>query len=274
MLTATKLRAFPNDIPYDATSVHLDDNSLVVLSAVSPALRHLSVQRNRLTCVSGLGDAARLVSLTLSHNRIGHLAGLPESPELSSTLVELELSNNLLRSSNLSGLRGLRALQTLDLSHNSLDAMDIVGTLGMESLQQLNLAHNRISVLEGIETLKALERFGLGHNRVTRVSLKPGVRWRALKTLDLVQNDFRRVHTFLRQCELLLNCVQSLDTSGNPMHLRCGSIDGTTASAHGTDEANTMLAARRLSYRSAIMNAAGAQLRVLDGEDITDSSVS
>eukprot|EP00937_MAST-01D_sp_MAST-1D-sp2_P006627 g6627.t1 len=261
-----KLLAFPTDLSPGTASLYLDDNDIAELPrALPPALRFLSLNRNAVCVIGEMGLSARLVSLSLSHNRVRSLVGLRDTPSLHATLVELELAHNCVGAAELRRLHGLRALQTLDLSHNDLDSMAPFAELELESLQQLSVSHNRISALTGLDALTSLERLDASNNQITAVAVAAAARWPALRHLDLSSNRLARVRAFARQCHGLLRAVQDLRLEHNPMQRRAaGSAGGAGGAAASPAEE-----ARRISYRATLAHAAGPQLRNLDGAPVS-----
>ena len=143
------LTAVPPEIPMDATSLHLDGNSLgTVLTEIFLGRTRLSLlllNSTALTAVTNrtfLGLRA-LKRLHLEHNHLTDLswaALFPDSPGLE----ELYLHHNLLRALGRETLVGLESLRVLTLHNNQLVSLapDSLGPAQLPALRMLTVGKN------------------------------------------------------------------------------------------------------------------------------------
>ncbi|KAK5006038.1 hypothetical protein LTR28_006970 [Elasticomyces elasticus] len=153
----------------------------------------------------------KLEKLGLRNNHIPSIE-LPEV--LSETLVELEISDNMI--SHCKGFETCTKLKSLDLGYNNIKHIKRVGTLkalehlylvqnkisriegldGLTNLKNLELGANRIRVIEGLETLTALEQLWLGQNKISKLENLDTLT--NLKTLSIQANRITSLSSLAR----------------------------------------------------------------------------
>jgi Leucine-rich repeat (LRR) protein len=124
---------------------------------VSPIQIELDLSGNFFTSfVPELSQLRYLKKLNLSRNGIEELWELPSSVE------QLSLAENLLRTAN--GLQRLPRLQSLDLTGNQINGLQPLGEL--KQLKGLYLGGNRISTLTGLAQFPAILEIDLENNSI------------------------------------------------------------------------------------------------------------
>lgn len=144
----------------------LTDSTLVRLPS---SIHHLNVHNcsNPIVCQFWLNSTRwpnQLITLELPNNRLDAMPSLNIS-----SLKQLDLSSNLLRSLDLTHFRWCSALRQLNLSHNQISSAAVNRPFSaLLQLQYLNLAHNRIDSLRPLQlhTLSTLIELDLSNNRL------------------------------------------------------------------------------------------------------------
>lgn len=126
------------------TRIDASGNALEVVDglAAPPALRWLSLARNRVSDLAPLRGAATLEVLNVAHNALEGKLGVSRL----SGLKALIANDNALTA--LGGLERCRQLNTLVLSRNALTAPP-TWLAGAGALQKLQLSHNKLTDLGG-----------------------------------------------------------------------------------------------------------------------------
>ncbi len=105
-------------------------------------------------------SSSSIESIDLSHNNISYISPYFFSP-ISSTLIELDLSDNRLQNLTLEHLSGMRFIQFLKLSNNQLDTLEYNTFRESKYIQVINLDHNYLrdfppDLFEGCVNLRVL----------------------------------------------------------------------------------------------------------------------
>ena len=156
----------------------LDDN---VLYLFKDTLKILKLSHNNLTNYNCI-HFNQLEILHLSHNKLKTFIGLYP------TLMELDLSHNLLSNFNLNDLS--THLISLNLSHNSIHSINMANfpqlkmlNLSFNQLKRINLTENRcleqvylnnnqLSQLIGLECLEYVQELHLNNNQLSSIHFK------------------------------------------------------------------------------------------------------
>ncbi len=242
------------------TYLDLYDNKLEALPAEVThltALRVLDLSFNHLR--TGLEHLTALTALHELYLTANHLKHVPSHVfDRLTQLRTLELGNNRLRS--VAGLfRGLTCLENLWLGRNKLSSLaEIAGDCVLSHLQRLSVQQNRITRLQGLTGMPALEELYLSHNGITwhaesrdgHVTLEDPelgglVHLTRLHTLDLASNhvttlmglqvlsalsdlwlnDNHLAHVTALHCLTALTQLDTLYIEGNPCMPRAHSAE-------------------------------------------------
>ncbi|KAG5310059.1 LRIG3 protein, partial [Acromyrmex insinuator] len=177
-------------------------------SALYPlrSLKCLNLTHNELRefSLASLRGLRELKLLDLSNNRIARLhRGRPSSENLveeegeeiaGSTIQDLRLQHNELRSLDGSLFLGMKELQRLNLSHNALGPTIGPRDLrGLDGLRVLDISHNQLTTLEDTsETwLPSLEELNASHNRLVMLSGRDFRGFPVLCWADVSMNQIR-----------------------------------------------------------------------------------
>ncbi|KAG5345114.1 LRIG3 protein, partial [Acromyrmex charruanus] len=177
-------------------------------SALYPlrSLKCLNLTHNELRefSLASLRGLRELKLLDLSNNRIARLhRGRPSSENLveeegeeiaGSTIQDLRLQHNELRSLDGSLFLGMKELQRLNLSHNALGPTIGPRDLrGLDGLRVLDISHNQLTTLEDTsETwLPSLEELNASHNRLVTLSGRDFRGFPVLCWADVSMNQIR-----------------------------------------------------------------------------------
>ncbi|XP_064589953.1 leucine-rich repeat and guanylate kinase domain-containing protein [Zonotrichia leucophrys gambelii] len=120
-------------------------------------LREVDFSHNQIPKMTDLSEYHSLTKLLLDYNEIEEIRGL----ERCHSLTQLGLSHN-----RLAAVRGLHNLpvRLLDLSFNQIEKVD--GLKSLKKLQRVNLSNNKINSLQGLEEHELLEVINLEDNQV------------------------------------------------------------------------------------------------------------
>ncbi|XP_043278721.1 insulin-like growth factor-binding protein complex acid labile subunit [Venturia canescens] len=164
-------------------------------------LTHNELDEFSFVSVRGLRE---LRLLDLSNNRIARLLrGRPPTENLveeegdetaGSSIQDLQLQHNELRSLEGSLFVGMRELQRLNLSHNALGpTIGPQDLSGLGALKVLDVSHNKLTTLEDTsETwLPALEELNASHNLLVTLSERDFRRFPILCSADVTANKVR-----------------------------------------------------------------------------------
>lgn len=130
-------------------------------------------------------------------------------------MLELQLTENVLRTIGKDTFQPLAKLRVLNLSHNELDALrpQIFGS-GVIALQQLDLSNNNIRLLfdNQFRSLDRLQVLDISHNSIVSLNAGQFTGLSSLRKLYLQSNDIIEIkaHTFAALEEL-----DTLDLSHN-----------------------------------------------------------
>jgi len=150
-------------------------------------LKHLEVQNNRITRISGLilQSASNLLYADFSHNKIETISS--KSFANQAQLKELYLNNNQIKSINRKMLLKMQKLEVLDLSYNKIGYVDPNSVSaqgqnknpaflrdafkGLVELKKLNLAKNDIAEIAGSQfsKMRNLVEINLDENKLTEI---------------------------------------------------------------------------------------------------------
>lgn len=176
-------KTFDFDPPENLLYVNYSCNEIKTMENAgnNKYLQILKLDGNKIIEISGIEDLPNLQYLSLKHNRISFVSGLPLS------IQQLHLDNNQISRLNV-GFRGLMFLRVLDLSFNNIRSLK--GLEDAENLMVLNLTGNKISKvcsLEPIEKLALLSDLNLNENPVQSKELyrlRVAYRLPQLRSLD------------------------------------------------------------------------------------------
>uniref|UniRef100_A0A0N5ADB9 LRRNT domain-containing protein n=1 Tax=Syphacia muris TaxID=451379 RepID=A0A0N5ADB9_9BILA len=212
----------------------------------------LNISRNQLESVNLAyligASASTLETLDLSHNKISKISNNPSSPHFSSLLnlnlssnlltniddsvfaatlhlKQVDLSNNLIRTISTLGLRQLYTLEELDLSWNGIEVIGTSSFDGLRSLKKLRMQHLRElrSVqMNGFSGLSSLEQVDLSYCYLLKT-----VDDNAFETSDKLQSLDLSFCNLQRIPPNLVNWLklQTLRLNGNPVHCNDEMLD-------------------------------------------------
>ncbi|KAK4296827.1 hypothetical protein Pmani_030718 [Petrolisthes manimaculis] len=156
------LREFPDlNGTMNLESIRIDRAAITTiphdLCTVTPRLRTMNFQRNKITELPDLSRCLYLRLLDLSHNQI---SSLPHASFQSlSYLQDLLLQGNAITIIHNSTFIGLHRLQVLQLEENQITSIHSDAFLPLESLEDINLGSNMFPELphQGLQTVVALK---------------------------------------------------------------------------------------------------------------------
>ncbi|XP_022109693.1 toll-like receptor Tollo [Acanthaster planci] len=168
--------AVPLDLPRDTKTLELHRQNFTYMGRLSPvpisSLRKLNLTENSIQYMvdDALVNVPRLKRLDLSSN---HLTGIPTAVSGASSLKELIVHNNHLRSLHVHDFANLTQLEVLDLGSNSLSFLPNGVFSKLHELAILYLSDNSIQTLSGeiFGNLSKLEELHLTHNQIQMVSM-------------------------------------------------------------------------------------------------------
>ncbi|ROT46888.1 leucine-rich repeat domain-containing protein [Candidatus Cardinium hertigii] len=151
----------------DLNGLNVGDDALnAFLSVLSEDtknnLRHLNLNHNQLTTITGLENLTQLRWLYLIGNRLRAITGLKKLTQLK----YLNLGNNQL--TDITELKNLTHLKSLYLNHNQLTA--ITGLENLTQLLELDISNNELTAIAGLKNLTQLKCLYLNHNQLTAIA--------------------------------------------------------------------------------------------------------
>nr|CAD7423248.1 unnamed protein product [Timema monikensis] len=205
------------------------------------SLRVVDLSSNRLRNLpDGLFMDEGMESLRVSHNQLGRVPASCLGTSAAATLVEMDLSHNLIASLQGSEMfTRLRSLSRLDLSSNKITRIDDGTFSPLNRLAHLDLSHNQGMLVEnkgrgfkGLEDsllylglancsmvsvpelpLHGLRSLDLSHNYFPDMPLEMTVNMTSLRRLDLSYNDLSTVPMVAQS----LPQLRELSLAGNPI---------------------------------------------------------
>lgn len=142
-----------------------------------------------LSDVSTLGKLEGITTINLHCNQLTSLQGLPNLP----SVMELNLSSNQFKSSDIEGLMNLPNLRILDLSGNNISTL--TGLPYMPFLERFSAAFNNIFQMDGIDGFPALVELDMRGNRLASPSSFSGLETLShLEELTLAGADGRNAN--------------------------------------------------------------------------------
>ncbi|EIW72482.1 hypothetical protein TREMEDRAFT_25688, partial [Tremella mesenterica DSM 1558] len=211
--------------------VRLDRNALTYLSGVPGSVKELSVAGNRLTGLTSVDHLRGLRILDLSKNKlemVNQLACLHE-------LKELRLNDNVI--TDITSIMNLEHLTSLSVSGNKISSVDFskakwgnlenfdlcnncINTIKhldkLEKLLHLNLDGNQLKSLTTIETLPQLNILKISDNQLSSLNISS---FPSLHTLHVDNNRLSSLH----RSTSITSTIESLSIrnqrSSKPLHL-------------------------------------------------------
>ncbi len=167
-----------------------------------------------LTCSCGLKICTVSILYLDHHNLSGHL---PDSMENFDTMLILVLRGNNITGSITESIGNITTLQVLDLSYNMIHGKIPVSVGRLAQLQTLNLGVNRLTAIPiELYNLKVLRGVSLLNNRIEGI-ISPHIgNLSSLETLQLQQNKFSLQTIPSQLCKL--RALKTLDLSNNDFY--------------------------------------------------------
>ncbi|MBU7594532.1 leucine-rich repeat domain-containing protein [Metabacillus halosaccharovorans] len=190
-------------------------------------LKELSLERKRITDLTGLETATNLEYLYLSTNKVSNISQLALLKNLKyvyldgnpisdftplselTNLISLGLGNTGVK--NLSFLANLQALEDLSLDNNELESLSTLPKLNQ--LAYLSVYDNKVTSLKGLEKLENLTSLSADENPIT--SLEDLDVSSKLRDLNLSYTLLENIDRLLDLKELEYVSLYGVDLSGN-----------------------------------------------------------
>lgn len=208
-----------DDLPFNLNSLDLSDNNIRIIPPTVSShanVQHLNLSRNYIDVNTPFvfESTNQLTTLDLSFNNLHSIPSYLFSMN-SSSIVELLLNNNEMRSLQSSSFKNLTNLKRLDLSNNKLSVIERRHFVGVDDLNHLSLHGNALSKLEEnfFASIYRLTKLDLSRNIFIDIPKSLTV-LKNLKELDISLNSISIIHPFLF---VHLENLTDLSLSGNKL---------------------------------------------------------